>query len=107
MVRERLCIKRLSYKRDNKIEHYQSFEQVQARLTAHKTKVTPPRVANGSSLLVGLATCASFGAGMTRMGTVKRGKASSYFSIGGYHSKGKTVCKGRHVPTAKLDQAVT
>ena len=44
---------------------------------------------------------------MTRTGTAKRGKAYSYYSCGGYHAKGKTVCKGRHVPTAKLDQAVT
>lgn len=50
------------------------FEQVQARLSAHNPKVTPPRVANGPSLLVGLATCASCGAGMTRTGTAKRGK---------------------------------
>ena len=83
------------------------FEQVRARLSAHNPKVTPPRVANGPSLLVGLATCASCGAGMTRTGTAKRGKAYSYYSCGGYHAKGKTVCKGRHVPTAKLDQAVT
>ena len=83
------------------------FEQVQARLSANNPKVTPPRVVNGPSLLVGLATCASCGAGMTRTGTAKRGKAYSYYSCGGCHAKGKTVCKGRHVPTAKLDQAVT
>lgn len=44
---------------------------------------------------------------MTRTGTAKRGKAYSYYSCGGCHTKGKSVCKGRHVPTAKLDQAVT
>ena len=83
------------------------FEQVQSRLSAHNPKVTPPRVANGPSLLVGLAACASCGSGMTRTGTAKRGKTYSYYSCGGCHAKGKTVCKGRHVPTARLDQAVT
>jgi hypothetical protein len=44
---------------------------------------------------------------MTRTGTAKRGKTYTYYSCGGCHAKGKTVCKGRHVPTLKLDQAVT
>ncbi len=83
------------------------FEQVQARLSAHYPKVTPPRVANGPSLLVGLATCASCRAGMTRTGTAKRGKAYSYHNFGGCHAKGRAVCKGRHVPTVKLHLAVT
>lgn len=51
------------------------FEQVQSRLSDHNPKVTPPRVANGQSLLVGLATCVSRRAGLTRTGTAKRGKA--------------------------------
>jgi site-specific DNA recombinase len=83
------------------------FEAVQARLAALNPRITPPRVANGPSLLVGLATCASCGAGLTRTGTAKRGKAYSYYSCGGCHTKGKTVCKGRHIPTARLDQLVT
>ena len=44
---------------------------------------------------------------MTRTGTAKRGKAYSYHNCGGCHAKGRTVCKGRHVPTVKLDLAVT
>lgn len=83
------------------------FERVQARLASNNPKVTPPRVTNGPSLLVGLATCASCGAGMTRTGTVKRGKSYSYYSCGGCHAKGKSVCKGRHIPTIRLDQLVT
>ena len=83
------------------------FDYVQERLAVHNPKVTPPRAANGPSLLVGLATCASCGAGMTRTGTAKRGKAYSYYSCGGCHAKGKSVCKGRHIPTSKLDRLVT
>ena len=37
----------------------------------------------------------------------KRGQAYSYYSCGGCHAKGKSVCKGRHISTAKLAQAVT
>ena len=85
----------------------QLFDYVQERLAVHNPKVTPPRAANGPSLLVGLATCASCGAGMTRTGTAKRGKAYSYYSCGGCHAKGKTACKGRHIPTSKLDRLVT
>ena len=83
------------------------FERVQTQLAALNPKMTPPRITNGPSLLVGLATCGSCGAGMTRTGTAKRGKAYSYYSCGGCHTKGKTVCKGRHIPTARLDQLVT
>ena len=83
------------------------FEQVQTRLGANNPKVTPSRVVNGPTLLVGLATCGSCGAGMTRTGTAKRGKSYTYYSCGGYHTKGKSVCKGRHVPTARLDDLVT
>jgi site-specific DNA recombinase len=83
------------------------FEQVQSKLALNNPKVTPPRVVNGPTLLVGLATCGTCGAGMTRTGTAKRGRSYTYYSCGGYHTKGKSVCKGRHVPTAKLDELVT
>lgn len=84
----------------------ETFEAVQARLTERNPKVTPPRVTNGPTLLTGLAVCATCGAGMTRTGTVRRGRSYSYYSCAGCHQKGDTVCKGRHVPVAKLDKAV-
>ena len=84
----------------------ETFEAVQARLAERNPKVTPPRVTNGPTLLTGLAVCASCGAGMTRTGTVRRGRSYTYYSCAGCHQKGKTVCKGRHVPVAKLDKAV-
>src|SRR5262249_12431041 len=51
-------------------------------------------------------TCASCGAGMTRTGTRRRDRSYSYYSCAGCHQKGKSVCRGRHVPMAKLDALV-
>ncbi len=82
------------------------FESVQARLVRHNPKVTPPRVVNGPILLTGLAVCATCGAGMTRTGTKRRERSYTYYSCAGCHQKGPSVCKGRHVPLAKLDQLV-
>jgi site-specific DNA recombinase len=40
---------------------------------------------------------------MTRTATRRRGRLYSYYSCGGSHRKGKSVCRGRHMPMAKLD----
>ena len=83
------------------------FERVQAKLARNNPKTTPPRVVNGPSLLTGIAVCASCGAGMTRTGTTNRqGRSYSYYSCAGCQQKGKTVCKGRHIPAATLDDIV-
>lgn len=82
------------------------FERVQARLAANNPKVTPPRVVNGPTLLAGLAVCASCGSGMTRTGTRRREKIYTYYSCAGCQQKGKSVCKGIHVPLHHLDNAV-
>lgn len=82
------------------------FEQVQTRLARNNPKVTPPRIVNGPTLLTGLATCATCGFGMTRSGTTRRGRRYSYYSCAGCKLKGKSVCKGRHVPMEKLDSLV-
>ena len=82
------------------------FEQVQARLAQNNPKVTPPRIVNGPTLLTGLASCATCGFGMTRSGTTRRGRRYSYYSCAGCKLKGKSVCKGRHVPMEKLDSLV-
>jgi hypothetical protein len=79
------------------------FERVQRRLSQNNPQVTAPRIVNGPTLLAGLAVCASCGAGMTRTATRRRGREYSYYSCGGRHQKGKSVCRGRHVPTARLD----
>jgi len=82
------------------------FQRAQAKLGQNNPRTTPPRVVNGPSLLTGIAICASCGAGMTRTGTVRRGKSYSYYSCGGCQQKGKSVCKGRHIPAAALDSIV-
>jgi hypothetical protein len=81
-------------------------EKVRARLTRNNPKVTPPRIVNGPTLLTGLATCASCGAGMTRTGTRRRNRSYTYYSCAGCHQKGKSECQGRHVPMATLDGLV-
>ena len=81
-------------------------EKVRARLARNNPKVTPPRIVNGPTLLTGLATCASCGAGMTRTGTRRRNRSYTYYSCAGCHQKGKSVCRGRHVSMAKLDGLV-
>ena len=78
------------------------FQRAQAKLGQNNPRTTPPRVVNGH-LLTGIAVCASCGAGMTRTGTVRRGKSYSYYSCAGCQQKGKSVCKGRHIPAATLD----
>ena len=85
---------------------FELSEKVRARLTRNNPKVTPPRIVNGPTLLTGLATCASCGAGMTRTGTRRRGRSYTYYSCAGCHQKGKSVCRGRHISMAKLDGLV-
>ena len=83
------------------------FDRAQAKLARSNPKTTPPRVVNGPSLLTGIAVCASCGSGMTRTGTTNRqGRSYSYYSCAGCQQKGKSVCKGRHVPAAILDDVV-
>ena len=82
------------------------FEAVQAKLTRNNSKVTAPRVVNGPTLLTGLAVCATCGSGMTRTGTQRRDRSYSYYTCAGCHQKGPSVCKGRHIPLAKLDALI-
>ncbi|MBV8408189.1 MAG: recombinase zinc beta ribbon domain-containing protein, partial [Alphaproteobacteria bacterium] len=82
------------------------FERVRQRLARNNPRVTPPRVVNGPTLLTGLAVCACCGHGMTRTGTQRRGRAYTYYSCSSSHRKGKSVCKGRHIPVGKLDALV-
>jgi site-specific DNA recombinase len=43
---------------------------------------------------------------MTRTGTRRRNRFYSYYRCGNCHQKGKSVCAGRHIPMAKLDDLV-
>ncbi len=84
----------------------ETFDMVQAKLARNNPKVTAPRIVNGPTLLTGLAVCASCGSGMTRTGTARGHRSYSYYTCAGCHQKGKSVCKGRHVPMAKLDTLI-
>ncbi len=82
------------------------FDKAKAKLVQNSPKVTAPRIVNGPTLLIGLATCASCGSGMTRTGTARGHRSYSYYTCAGCHQKGKSVCKGRHVPMGKLDTLI-
>lgn len=83
------------------------FERVKTKLALSNPKTTTPRVVNGPLLLTGIAVCASCGSRMTRTETINRqGRSYSYYSCAGHQQKGKTVCKGRHIPAATLDGVV-
>ena len=83
------------------------FDRAQSRLAANNSKVTPPRVVNGPTLLTGLAVCASCGSGMTTSGTNRHRRSYRYYSCAGCKQRGPTVCKGRHVQMARLDTIIT
>ncbi len=72
-----------------------TFDRIKAKLAGNNPRTTPPRVVNGPSLLVGLATCTTCGAGMTRTGTTRRDRRYSYYSCAGHHTKGATTCRWR------------
>lgn len=84
------------------------FEQVQCQLNARSPKVVAPRVTTGPILLTGLAVCATCNGGMIlRTGTSKTGAVHRYYTCSTCARKGKTVCKGRSIPMAKLDTLIT
>lgn len=84
------------------------FEQVQRQLHARSPKVAVPRVTTGPILLIGLAVCATCNGGMTlRTDTSKTGAVHRYYACSTCARKGKTVCKNRSIPMAKLDTLVT
>ena len=84
------------------------FDAVARALKSRDPKVAAPRVVTGPILLTGLAVCASCGGAMTlRTGTSKSGTVHRYYTCSTCARKGKTACKGRSIPMAKLDDLVT
>jgi site-specific DNA recombinase len=84
----------------------ETFDMAQTKLARNNPKVTAPRIVNGPTLLTGLAVCASCGSGMTRTGTARGHRSYSYYTCAGCHQKGKSMCKGRHIPMGKLDTLI-
>ncbi|NJO54223.1 MAG: recombinase family protein [Bacteroidales bacterium] len=89
-----------------------TFDRVQDTLQAKNPRtnpqINPPAAITGPILLTGLARCASCGGGMTlRTGTSKNGAVYRYYTCSTAARIGKTACKGRSIPMAKLDSLVT
>ena len=82
----------------------EKFDAVQHLLKQRSPKITAPRIVNGPTLLTGIAKCGTCGGGMT-LRTGKGGRYR-YYSCNSRMSEGKTACKGRNVPMAKLDDLV-
>ena len=84
----------------------QATQRVQKMLGGVRRARRHTSVDRAAGNLTGLATCACCGAGMTRTGTRRRNRSYSYYSCGGCHQKGRSVCLGRHISMAKLDGLV-
>jgi len=82
----------------------ETFDAVQAHLKARNSKVTPPRVVSGPTLLTGICFCAKCGGAMT----IRTGKGGRYryYTCSIKARQGGTGCSGRSIPMEKLDTAV-
>lgn len=84
------------------------FDAVAALLKTRDPRVAAPRAVTGPILLTGLAVCASCQGAMTlRTGTSRSGAIHKYYTCSVCARMGKTACKGRSIPMAKLDGLVT
>jgi DNA invertase Pin-like site-specific DNA recombinase len=81
-----------------------TFNEVQGLLQSRSPKKLPPRVANGPTLLAGLARCGHCGAAMIK-NSGKSG-AYSYYSCSRKQKQGPSACKGVRVRMDKLDGIV-
>ncbi len=81
-----------------------TFDAVQAHLRSRNPKVTPARVVSGPTLLTGICFCANCGGAMT-LRTGKGGRYR-YYTCSIKARQGETGCKGRSIPTEKLDALV-
>ena len=85
----------------------ETFDAVQARLKARQPMVTPARVTSGPTLLTGICFCAKCGGAMTlRTGKGSTGALYRYYTCSTKARQGKSGCKGRTIPMAKLDDLV-
>ena len=84
------------------------FDAVAASLKSRDPRIAAPRVVTGPVLLTGLAVCATCGGAMTsRTGTSRSGVVHKYYACSTCARQGKTACKGRSIPMARLNTLVT
>jgi site-specific DNA recombinase len=81
-----------------------TFNEVQGLLQSRSPKKLPPRVANGPTLLAGLARCGHCGAALIK-NSGKSG-AYSYYSCSRKQKQGPSACKGMRIRMDKLDGIV-
>ena len=82
----------------------ETFNAVQALLHGRNPKRTPPRVANGPTLLAGLIRCGHCGAAMIQ--NTGKGGVYRYYCCSRKLKEGATVCPSRRIPMKRLDDLV-
>lgn len=81
-----------------------TFDAVQEHLRVRNSKVTPPRVVSGPTLLTGICFCEQCGGAMT-LRTGKGGRYR-YYTCSIKARQGETGCSGRSIPMPQLDALV-
>lgn len=82
----------------------ETFDAVQEHLRVRNSKVTPPRVVSGPTLLTGICFCEKCGGAMT-LRTGKGGRYR-YYTCSIKARQGETGCSGRSIPMPQLDAIV-
>lgn len=86
----------------------EDFEAVQTRLVERRATNRPARVSTTNNLLIGIARCGCGGDGCGGGMTISTGKSGQYkyYACSNRARAGVTVCAGRRIPMAKLDDVV-
>jgi site-specific DNA recombinase len=82
----------------------QTFNAVQGLLKSRNPKHTPPRVANGPTLLAGVARCGYCGAALIQ--NTGKGGQYRYYCCSGKLKKGPLACQGIRMRMDRLDEIV-
>jgi site-specific DNA recombinase len=81
-----------------------AFDAVQRLLQSRNPKRTPPRVANGPTLLAGLARCGHCGAAMIQ--NTGKGGAYRYYACSTKIKQGTAACPSKRIRMDRLDEQV-
>jgi site-specific DNA recombinase len=81
-----------------------TFNAVRGLLQSRNPKRMPPRVANGPTILAGLARCGYCGAALIQ--NTGKGGAYRYYCCSRKLKEGVTACRGMRMPMPRLDDIV-
>ena len=81
-----------------------TFNCVRALMHSRDPKRMPPRVANGPTLLAGIARCGYCGRALIQ--NTGKGGAYRYYACAGNLKQGATTCRGIRLPMGRLDDIV-